>query len=464
MKRDNNKIFKQLRGEYSSFIYNDISVCVEDEDVKVEYDFWIDDKFNFRPTLTIPFNDFIVNNLTNTGIEILAFHLGMIELISYWKSACPSKIIIRPFKLNQEQIDWWKKLYFNGLGEFFYTNMIKISQDDFVEIVSESDNDLHHLSVFFNEKVIIPVGGGKDSVVTLELLKEKFDVIPLVLNPRKATTDTIEAAGFGNDNFFRIQRTIDPLLLKLNDRGFLNGHTPFSAMLAFVTLFASAMTGARHIALSNESSANEPTESESGVNHQYSKSFEFEEDFREYVNKYISKEINYFSFLRPLSELQIAQLFSGFRNYHPVFRSCNVGSKTDSWCGKCSKCLFTAVILSPFLKKQDIINIFNKDILDDETLESVLNELTGTTPVKPFECVGTVDEVNAAIIKAIKNNREDLPTLLKKYKQNPMFDQYRNIDFAKLMNNFNDENFLKKEFVEILLNQNFIMDEKIIKK
>ncbi len=450
MKRNNNKIFKQLRSEYSSFIYNDISVCVENKAVKVEYDFWIDDKFNFRPTITIPSSDFIVNNLTNADFEILAFHLGMIELISYWKSACPSKIIIRPFNLNQEQIEWWKKLYFNGLGEFFYTNAIKISQDDFVEIVSESDNDIHQLTASFNEKVIIPVGGGKDSVVTLELLKEKFEVIPLILNPRKATTDTIETAGFGKDWFFRIQRTIDPLLLKMNNSGFLNGHTPFSAMLAFVTLFASAMTGARHIALSNESSANEPTESESGVNHQYSKSFEFEKDFREYVNKYISKEINYFSFLRPLSELQIAQLFSGFRNYHPVFRSCNVGSKTDSWCGKCSKCLFTAIILSPFLKKQEVINIFNKDILDDDTLQPVFDELTGVTPVKPFECVGTVDEVNAAIIQTI-NISDDLPSLIAKYKSGNLYEINDNMDFGNFLTDFNEEHFLNEKFGNILL-------------
>ena len=450
MKRDNYKIFKQLRNKYSSFIFDDFSVSSDNDTVKVRFDFWVDDLFHFSPTLTIPENRFISNELSNSDLDTLAFHLGMIELISYWKAACPAKIIIRPFKLSGKQINWWKKLYFNGLGEFFYTNGIETTQDDFVEIISESKKDFLPVEVPLNDKVLVPVGGGKDSVVTLELLKKEFDIIPLILNPRKATTGTIEVAGFGRDGFFRIQRTIDPLLLKLNERGFLNGHTPFSAMLAFVTLFASAMTGARHIALSNESSANEPTESDSGVNHQYSKSYEFEADFREYVKQYISGDINYFSFLRPLSELQIAGLFSQFENYHPVFRSCNAGSKTDSWCGKCPKCLFTAIILSPFLNRQKIVNIFNADILNDGALQPVFDELTGVTPVKPFECVGTVDEVNAAIIRVI-NISDDLPSLIAKYKAGDLYKYYGNTDFDGLLTDFNKEHFLNEEFEKILL-------------
>ena len=459
MKRENYKIFKQLRSEYGSFIFDKFSVEADNESVNVKFDFWIDDVFHFSPTLNIHRNRFGVNELSADNLDTLAFNLGMIELISYWKAACPKKIIIKPFRLNNEQINWWRKLYFNGLGEFFYTNGIKTTETDFVEIISESDKDFKSLEIQLNDKVLVPVGGGKDSVVTIELLKKEFDTIPLILNPRKATTDTVEVAGFGKDSFFRISRTIDPLLLELNDKGFLNGHTPFSAMLAFASLFASAMTGARHIALSNESSANEPTESESGVNHQYSKSYEFEKDFREYVAKYISKEINYFSFLRPLSELQIAKLFSGFKKYHQVFRSCNAGSKTNSWCGKCSKCLFTAIILSPFIEKQDVVSIFGRDILDDDTLQPVFNELTGESPVKPFECVGTVYEVNAALMQTIKMNY-DLPVLLESYKQKSNYTINSDLNFDMLMQNFNNEHFLREDFKNILLNRLSFKTEK----
>ena len=136
MKRDNYKIFKQLRNKYSSFIFNEFSVLSDNDGIKVKFDFRIDDEFHFAPTLTISKNRFVANELSKSDLDTLAFHLGMIELISYWKAACPAKIIVRPFKLDDNQISWWKKLYFNGLGEFFYTNGIEATQNDFVEIVS----------------------------------------------------------------------------------------------------------------------------------------------------------------------------------------------------------------------------------------------------------------------------------------------------------------------------------------
>ena len=164
--------------------------------------------------------------------------------------------------------------------------------------------------------MIVPVGGGKDSVVTLEILRRHQKVTPMIINPRRATLDTVKTGGFAN-NFLEIQRDIDPLLLKLNQQGFLNGHTPFSAMLAFYSLLIGVMSGKKNIALSNESSANESTVIGSDVNHQYSKSYEFEADFRTYVGQHRSQELNYYSFLRPLSELQIGYLFSKTPQYLP---------------------------------------------------------------------------------------------------------------------------------------------------
>ena len=193
-------------------------------------------------------------------------------------------------------------------------------------------------------------------------------------------------------------------------------------MLAFYTHLASVLSGIPNVALSNESSANEPTvlvRDRSGanenkwdsVNHQYSKSLEFEDDFRAYCPSF-----NYFSFLRPLTELQIAMLFSRFTQYHDVFRSCNVGSKQDIWCGHCAKCLFAYIILSPFIAPERLNAIFGKSMLDDTTLEHEFMQLTGHAETKPFECVGTVSEVNAALSMAIERWYHDSrPALLKDY-------------------------------------------------
>ena len=191
-------------------------------------------------------------------------------------------------------------------------------------------------------------------------------VIPLIMNPRGATIDTITAAGLSMDDVLIINRMFDPALLELNNQGFLNGHTPFSAMLAFYTLMCSVITGFRNIALSNESSASESTIPGTKINHQYSKSLEFETDFRNYYTKYITGGINYFSFLRPLSELQIARIFAELTRYHDVFRSCNAGSKTNSWCGKCPKCMFTHILISAFTNIQEADRIIGSPMLNDQ--------------------------------------------------------------------------------------------------
>ena len=252
-----------------------------------------------------------------------------------------------------------------------------------------------------------------------------------------------------------MNRRIDPLLLELNAKGFLNGHTPFSAMLAFYSLLVSAISGHRHIALSNESSANEPTVMGTEVNHQYSKSFAFESDFRKYVKDYISPDFNYFSFLRPLNELQIARQFSRQVKYYPVFKSCNAGSKTDSWCCNCPKCLFAFTILSPFIPAIELIHIFGKNLYEMPGMLVYLKELTGITEVKPFECVGTVDEVNAALHMFIaKNQHTKLPLLIDYYTNTTNYSPGNSRLVEKLLTEFNSEHFLEPGFLEIIKQNN----------
>ena len=376
----------------------------------------------FHPNFRIPARSFYHwNAIPKPLLENLIFHIGMIELISYWKIACPKKVIIKPFALDEEQIRWWKKLYFNGLGEFFYVNGITTSIDDFMHI--DCKDAARHLSFrpersgveksfVLTEKTLIPVGGGKDSVVTLELLKNRVPAIPLIINPRGATKECVAAAGFTEEQTAIIKRTLDPTMLKMNAEGYLNGHTPFSAMLAFYTILLGFATKSRYIALSNESSANEPTVPDTEINHQYSKSVAFENDFRRYVAKYIDADIQYFSFLRPLNELQIAKLFSRAKEYRKVFKSCNAGSKTDSWCGKCPKCLFTWLALSPFISRAELTGIFGKDLLSDNNLRPILDQLDGSVEVKPFECVGTVGEVRACVNKILQTDDNLKDTIL----------------------------------------------------
>lgn len=390
--------YNTLRKEYEFFRFQRYDYTFENGSLLAKFYFSLDDKYFFTPSFEIPSKRFYLwDRLSNNELELLVFNIGMIELISYWKLACPKKVYISPYNLSEKQILWWKKLYFNGLGEFFYLNGIKENVDDFMEIVCESDKSCEKINISLTETTLVPVGGGKDSVVTIELLKNKMPIIPFIINPRGATRDCVATAGFSEDQTAVIKRTLDSTMLRMNNEGFLNGHTPFSALLAFYAILIGIASNSKYIALSNESSANEPTVPNSEINHQYSKSVEFENDFRSYVNDYISSDIQYFSFLRPINEVQIARFFARNKDYYNVFKSCNVGSKTDSWCGKCPKCLFTWIIMSPFIPENKLIGIFGKDLLKDNELLPVLRQLKGDVEMKPFECVGTVEEVNACL-------------------------------------------------------------------
>lgn len=304
--------FNQFRESYQVFFFDDFHINLNDNNLEIIFDFRIDDFVSFHPSMKIAKKSFYhFENLKMHELRNLAFHIGMVEVISYWKAICPKKLVIKPFKLSDEQKLFWRKLYFNGLGEFFYTNGIITNENDFIEIETDSENELQLLHTQFNNGTLIPVGGGKDSVVSLELLKQSLgNSYALIMNPRGASLATAKIAGFEN-KLIEINRSIDSNLLELNKQGFLNGHTPFSALLGFVCLLAATLTQERFIALSNESSANEPSIPGTKINHQYSKSFEFESDFRAYYKKYISPEIEYFSFLRPISELKIASIFCG---------------------------------------------------------------------------------------------------------------------------------------------------------
>ncbi len=437
---ENQQKFDALRKEFETFTFYAQEVRLKEGELSMTFHFSLDGRYQFHPTMTIPSRPFYHwERIPQRQLETLAFHIGMVELVSYWKIACPKKVVVKPFDLKLCQKKWWRHLYYNGLGEFFYLNGITCTEQEMMLIETDTDREFVPVEAPLEEKTLIPVGGGKDSVVTLELLRKEMEAIPLIMNPRGATKNCVEAAGYTMDQVAVISRTLDPAMLQLNQEGYLNGHTPFSALLAFVTLLLGFGSGSRYIALSNESSANESTVPGTDINHQYSKSVAFERDFRQYVADHLNSEIQYFSFLRPLNEMQIAWLFSQFTPYHEVFRSCNVGSKTDSWCGHCPKCLFTWLILSPFIPRERLTQIFGKDLMTDFSLKPVFEELNGTSAVKPFECVGTVEEVRACVDDM--SHKEG--TLVELSPQGVA-------DVNEILHRFNEDNFLPERFANLL--------------
>ena len=412
--------FDSLRSACPVFAYDGYSISRVPEGIRLSFDFSIDGLCAFHPD-TVIYTDGLAlcNAFDSPTAQAIVFALGMVEAVSYYKAACPPVVEVRCGALNTAQKRWWKKLWYNGLGEFFFRNGIETSEYSFTQIRCGEDYRTPDSDFRPSGTHIVPIGGGKDSAVTLSLLRRELDhIYGFTVNDQPARSDTAIAAGLPLTRVIRTRRTIDPELLRLNREGYLNGHTPFSAIVAFLSLYCAYLIGAENIVLSNESSANEATVSGSDVNHQYSKSYTFERDFTEYVRDYIGLPTRYFSLLRPFNEMQIAKQFPSLPQYHAVFRSCNAGSKRNVWCGNCAKCLFVYCILSPFLSEDALRGIFGENLLDKASLQADFDGLCGIADVKPFECIGTVREVRSALCRTAAQYTaagKPLPVLLQRF-------------------------------------------------
>ena len=449
--------FEKFREQFPVFNYESYTITENADSVEVSYIFSIQGLARFKPSWSFPKpqNIRVSGDLT---FERLAFSLGMAEAVSYWKAVCAPTVRVKCGELTDGQIRWWKKLWYLGLGEFFYVNGITADRGSFVDIVSEGrftctkPAEREPLS-----GCLVPVGGGKDSALTLEtLVNAGMDCKCYAINKRCSISATVTAAGLSEDKLITANRRFDRSLIDFNKKGFLNGHTPFSSVVAFSAEITAYLNRLKYIVLSNESSANESTVAGQDVNHQYSKSFEFERDFHEYEEEFLRTGIYYFSFLRPLAEFQIAKMFVSHRKYLPVFRSCNLGSKVspDIWCGECPKCLFVCLILSPFLSPEELTDIFGKDMLNTEEMLKYFIELIGQSEHKPFECVGSISEVNLAVslaIRKLEDEGSELPLLFREYKERGLYLPEKIDELnAECCGSFNEENLLPDDFRIIL--------------
>lgn len=321
--------------------------------------------------------------------------------VSYYKTFIPKLLTCEAFPIDRQTAQFVHKFYEKGLAEFALKN--RVSLRGHFEMRFEAVPPTAPTPLALPRRTCVPIGGGKDSLVTLECLAGAGEPVVLFsLGDAEPIAACIAAAGLP---FFRVHRRLDRGLIELNDRGALNGHVPITGILSAIALAGAVMFGCDAVAMSNEHSASAPTLTIDGIgiNHQYSKSLEFEQDFSEYIHAHISPSIAYFSLLRPLSEIEIARRFSRHARYFDIFRSCNTafrqspGARRRQWCCDCPKCRFVFLALAPFLPKPELIKIFGRNLLDDETQSDGFAALCGLVGHKPFECVGEVAE-SAAVM------------------------------------------------------------------
>ena len=419
---------KILRKKYPKFIFESFDFKLKPKGLKISFDFKIEPNIKFHPEILIEgIRQKEVKRVGERALGNLIFNLGLIEILSYWKSTCSPEIEILTGSLTKEQIKWWKNLILKGMGQFFYENKIDFRKK-FIKIEAKGEKREIFKKNLDPDKILVPVGGGKDSVVTVEYLKMMGKKLILFsLNPQAPHKKVIKISKIKEKVF--VKRKIDKKLLELNKKGFLNGHTPFTAYLSFLSVLVACLKGCKFIAFSNEKSAEEGNLKYLGriINHQYSKTKDFERKFREYTKKYLAKKLEYFSLLRDLYEIEISALFSQFPQYFDAFLSCNEAFKTYSgkkrpikkWCGKCPKCLFVFTCLYPFIGNR-IIKIFKKNLFEKKSLLLLMLQLIGKRKFKPFECVGTKKESFLAFKMSLerwKKENQKLPFLLKVFEK-----------------------------------------------
>jgi UDP-N-acetyl-alpha-D-muramoyl-L-alanyl-L-glutamate epimerase len=358
--------------------------------------------------------------------------------VSYYKTAAPPVIDLGDTAVTDAERRFLQSFYLDGLGEFAYRNGIDLSGLR-IEGPERSAPVPARAPAAISGPVrpLVPFGGGIDSIVTVEHVRDTVagrrlggyrGVVPPDADTASDTSlfimsrpgdrfDAIEApAAVTGLPIVRAGREIDPQLLRSRDMGFLNGHVPVTGILSAIAVLAAVLDGRDAVIMSNEWSASIPTLEVDGrpINHQYSKSAAFEAAFRGVLAAAIGDQVSYFSALRPFSELWVAQRFAALTQYHRTFRSCNrafhlnPASRLDHWCGRCDKCCFIDLILSPFLPAAELSAIFDgrEPLADPDPRDSLapkFRALIGTLPdSKPFECVGEVGECRAAVLLAAR--------------------------------------------------------------
>jgi hypothetical protein len=408
----------ELRQKHPRFIYEQATWQHSGQTLAIQFQFRLEPDVVFTPSLTVgPIDQTNLERASKTAIDHWVFQLGIIELFSYWKAAAPGEIVVKAGYLDTDQLAWWRDLLIKSMGEFFYTNQLDFTPADFVKFSCEVEKPVDQLAEPTQQPAVdapylVPVGGGKDSALLIELLEENSLPYDILLSyPQSPAAQQIAKLSHAG-RVIEIKRAMDSQLLALNQAGYLNGHTPFSARLAFEASLVALLYGQGQVLVANEYSANEGNVPFHGatVNHQYSKTFAFEQAFRLYTNQYLSPAPEYLSALRPIYELQIAALFARYPRFHQPFKSCNRNQQVGTWCGECAKCLFVFTVLYPFLKEEQLIGpIFQKNLFENSALNPLTLALLGKDQHKPFECVGTYQETLAAFYLSAEHYKKQHP-------------------------------------------------------
>lgn len=443
-----------ILNKYDTFFFEKFEFNKETRTLSLFYS--LDKKENFLETLTFE-NSIDFSRINDNDLNIILKNVHLAFGISYYKTYCPKNAKLLSYSLSKSEATFWNEFYKNGLGEFCFKN--KISPNDIIKFPYDENLKPSSFKVNLKDRVILPIGGGKDSILSANILKHlKKDVTACVMNTHPLIEECIRILELPS---IHIKRALSPNIFELNKLGALNGHVPITGCISFMLILIAYLYDYSDVLLSLENSASEEQAyiQDFKVNHQYSKSIDFERIFIAHLKECVSPSFTYYSMLRPLNELLITKLFSSdkldCKKHFESFSSCNknfrIGNPLkERWCKVCPKCAFVYLLFAPFLDDEALNLIFDGRFLEKDELKETYLELLGLKEHRPFECVGSLSETVASFY------------LL--YKQNRFLDTAPMKEFIK-----NIVNKKSKEYLENLTNDvlqindtHFIKDNKLI--
>lgn len=405
-----NQQVAHLREKYPVFQIERSTVQVKFSTVNIDFVFTVGGR-QFKPRIQIHgLRSHEVKNLRTETARRLIRGLSVIEALSYWKAFCSPVIEIADSQIDQSELDWWQAFCKPAMGEFYYRNHIDFTSRDFLTFRSTPSDgpmlvDLPCSSIAATQPHImasplIMFSGGKDSLALALTVGSRNPSIDYFLyNPTPSQIALAESLSRGQGRTFRVQRKILPELLKLNAAGRPNGHTPYSAYLGFVATLVGYLRGNQFVLAGNSRSDDDPNvDSYLGheINHQWTKTYEFESRFREYRDRWVPDAPTYSSPFRPLLELQVLSSLSEHIDTFLQTSSCNRLKGID-WCRECAKCAWVFLATSAAFNIELAVKKFGANLFDNPKLADTYSGMAGFDGVKPFECTGTEEEVRVCI-------------------------------------------------------------------
>ena len=396
---------------YEKFIFEDYSFDENSGLLTFHYSFdgiiTFTEYVRFEPTHTY-------DRMVFDKAVFLAFVLAG---VSYYKSYPTRSVAFATHKISAEQALFFSEVYRDGLSQFIYEN--SLSPDD-IAVFSASHDAVDKPSSYGGSGTLILQSGGKDSLLLATLIGAKAGTLNAWYMSQSANYPAILDSLPGRLHV-PVREIDTATLAAVKADGALNGHVPITFINLAYAIVDATLHGYDTVLAAIGREGEEPYDhiGDFAIRHQWSKTWHAETLFSNYIHHVISPDLRVGSPLRGLSELKIAQLFvkNCWNRYGGSFSSCNKANyrqghdnKILKWCANCPKCANSYLLFAPFLRQEQLEEVFGSNLFVDSSLYGTFKGLLGIDGVvKPFECVGETDELRAAYAMALRQGYDPLP-------------------------------------------------------